>query len=217
MSKSYCLLLNPAALLLSFFVGSAQASHAQSPIEPAAAARRNIVSVSPVELFYKTQLGYERGVGPHSSVGLLGSYHYGNLAGYQGWQTTGYYRHFFTRQFPTGLYLQLQASVCSYWQDANLINQKTSKPYSLRYRGLSGGGGLGLGYRGYFLRRATGGRLLWNALLGLRGQARPVATYDETIYRPEVGFLGISDDANWYLGPSPGSLAHGLLTLDYQF
>lgn len=217
MSKSYCLLLQRAALLLLFFVGSAQASHAQAPTAPVAAVRPNIVSVSPVELFYKTQLGYERGVGPHSSVGVLGSYHYGNVAAYEGWQTTGYYRYFLTRQFPAGLYLQLQASVFNYWQDANLINQKTSKPYSFRYQELSGGAGIGLGYRGYLLRRASGGHLLWNALLGLRGQARPVANYDETLYRPNVGFLGISDDANWYLGPSPGSLAHGLLTLDYQF
>jgi len=202
---------------LLLLAGCAQTAKAQAPAEPTEAVHANIVSISPVELFYKTQLGYERAVGRRSSVGVLGSYHYGTVAGYQGWQATGYYRYFLTRQFPTGLYLQLQASTFDYWQDASLINQQTSKPYSFRYQALSGGGGFGLGYRGYLLRRATGGHLLWNALLGLRGQIRPAASYDETFYRPKTSFLGTTDEANWYLGPGPGSIAHGLLTVDYQF
>ena len=202
----------PLSLLLLI---SPLAAWAQGPGQPAPA-RATILSVSPAELFYKAQLGYEHRLGTRSSVGLLGTARYGFSQRYHGWQASGYYRRFLTRPYPTGLYVQAQASVFNFEQEANLYNTRTQKPYSFEYRGLSGGGGLGLGYRNYLLRRATQGRLLWNVLLGGRAQLRPTADYDATVYRPTLSFVGDSDVVNWHLGFSPGSIVHGLLTLDYQ-
>jgi hypothetical protein len=177
----------------------------------------NIVSASPVELFYKAQVGYERRVGQRNSIGLMCSYNYGVIGAFKGGQATAFYRRFITRAFPTGLFLQAQASVLNFSQEAHLVKLKTYEPYSFHYRATSTGAGFGIGYRGRFLRRVSGGHLLYTALLGVRFQGRPLPSYDATIYEPKTGFLGGTDDSNWYLGPGPGSISHGLLTLDYQF
>lgn len=203
----------PLGLLLLI---SPLAAWAQVP-GPPAPARATILSVSPAELFYKAQLGYEHRLGTRNSLGLLGAARYGLGQRYHGWQASGYYRRFLTRPYPTGLYVQAQASVFDFEQEANLYNIRTQTTYSFEYRGLSGGGGVGLGYRNYLLRHATQGRLLWNVLLGARAQLRPTADYDATVYRPALSFVGDSDAFNWHLGFSPGSIVHGLLTLDYQF
>lgn len=209
----------PQAWLGIFLMSWPTAVYAQAaqPALPALPAYSQVISISPVELFYKTQLGYEHRLGQRNSLGVLGSYHYGNVGNYQGWQTTGYYRRFFSRQFPTGFYGQLQVSLLNFSQPANLVEIKTSKAYSFDYRGVSAGWGFGLGYRGQLLRQATGGHLLYNALLGMRFQHQPEASYDTGVYRPKSSFLGETDDANWHLGFGPGSLAHGLLALEYQF
>jgi hypothetical protein len=190
-------------------------AQAQPTAEPLAAVRANLVSVAPVELFYKTQLGYEHRTGPGSSLGVLGSYHYGVVGGYRGGQATGYYRRFLTQQFPTGLYFQFQFSVLNFEQTAYLVNLKTKQYSDYRYRVVSLGGGIGLGYRRYILRQATNSRLLGNALLGFRGNPRPQPDFDASTYRMESSFLG--PDFGWYMGFSPGSMVHGLFTLDYQF
>ncbi|MDO7845205.1 hypothetical protein Q5H92_02475 [Hymenobacter sp. M29] len=214
MKARYPLLFWRAALLL-LSTGYAHASHAQAPREPPASVGRNIVSLSPAELFYKTQLGYERGVGPHSAVGLLGSYHYGVIEGYKGPQATVYYRYFVKRPFPTGLYFHCQLSLLHVEQTADLVNIKTKQYTEYRYQAVSMGGGIGLGYRRYLVRKATKSHLLVNALLGYRGNPRPQPDFDSSIYRLESSFLG--PDFGWYLGFSPGSMAFGLLSLDYQF
>jgi hypothetical protein len=201
----------PGLLLL---LGSPARTRAQGPGAPA---RASIVTLSPAELFYKAQVGYEHRLGGRSSVGVLGTARYGMSQRYHGWQATGYYRRFLTRPYPAGLYTQVQASVFNFAQEASLYNPKNYTDYYFEYRGLGGGGGFGLGYRNYLLRRATQGRLLWNVLLGLRVQIRPAPDYDRNTYYPTRSFLGDSDAANWHLGFSPGSIAHGLLTLDYQF
>jgi hypothetical protein len=182
-----------------------------------APAYHHVISISPAELFYKTQVGYEHRLGQRNSLGALGSYHYGNVGNYQGGQVTGYYRHFFLRQFPTGFYGQLQVSALYFSQPASLIEIKTRKSYSFDYQSVSAGCGFGFGYRGHLLRQATSGHLLYNTLLGVRFQHRPLPSYDATIYRPEIGFLGETDDTNWHLGFGPGSATHGLLMLEYQF
>jgi hypothetical protein len=206
----YCLW--PGLLL----AGSPHVSWAQSAV-PAPLAYTRVISVSPVELFYKTQLGYEHRWGRCNSLGVLGSYHYGNVGVYQGGQITGYYRRFLSQQFPTGLYGQLQVSLLNFSQPAHLVEIKTRKEYSFYYQAMSAGFGFGLGYRGQLLRQVTGGRLLYNALIGLRFQHQPKAPYETTIYRPKSGFLGETDDAHWHLGFGPGSIDHGLLSLEYQF
>jgi len=179
--------------------------------------RPHLLSVSVAELFYKVQLGYEHQLGGRNSVGISGLARYGLGRPYQGWQVSGYYRRFLTRQFPTGLYVQAQASLFNFEQQARLYSPTDRSNYSFYYRGLSGGGGLGLGYRGYLLRQATHGYLLWNAMLGGRAQARPAPAYDATRYQPVSGFLGDSDVYDWHMGFSPGSIVHGQLSLDYQF
>ena len=178
---------------------------------------KSIISISPVDLLYKVAVGYQRGLGRHSAVGVIGAYHYGLAARYKGWQVTGYYRQFFTHQFPTGLYIELQASAFDFLQEANLINRQTHKPYSFKYRQLSGGVGVGFGYQSFLFPRTFSNRLVGDAMLGVRGQIRPIPTYDDAIYYPDYGFLGNTDEANWHLGFSPGSIAHGLLTLGYLF
>ncbi|UOQ98645.1 hypothetical protein MUN81_03925 [Hymenobacter sp. 5317J-9] len=190
------------------------AVQAQTPAEPPAP-RANIVSISPVELLYKTQLGYEHRTGQSSSVGVHASYHYGALSEYRGEQASVYYRRFLTQQFPGGLYFQFQLSILDFQQTANVVNIKTKQYVAYHYRTTSFGGGIGLGYRRTVLRRATNGRLLGNALLGFRGNPRPQPDYDTSVYRQESAFLG--PDFGWYMGFSPGSMVHGLLTLDYQF
>lgn len=187
---------------------------AQSVDSPATQPRR-IISVSPVELFYKTQLGYEHQTGPGSSLGLLGSYHYGVVGQYRGGQATAYYRRFLTQQFPTGLYFQFQFSILDFEQTESLVNLKTKQYTDYQYRAVSLGGGIGLGYRRYVLRQVTKSHLLGNALLGFRGNPRPQPDFDTSTYRAESNFLG--PDFGWYLGFGPGSMVHGLLTLDYQF
>lgn len=179
--------------------------------------RPHLVSIAAAELFYKTQLGYEHQLGERNSVGALGLARYGLGQRYQGWQATGYYRRFLTRQFPTGLYVQAQLSVFNFEQKADLYSAATRSYLSFYYRGLSGGGGLGLGYRNYLLRQATHGHLLWNALLGGRAQARPALSYDADRYQPVSGFLGDSNEYDWHMGFSPGSFIHGQLSIDYQF
>lgn len=194
-------------------------AYAQTELPPAPLGNR-VVSISPAELIYKTQIGYEHSWRSRNSLGLLGSYHYGHFAStnqLRGGQITGYYRRFLTQDFPTGLYVQAQASLLDFVQPANLVHIKTSQPYNFNYSAVSGGAGFGFGYRDRLMQRAFGGHLLYNALLGLRYQYRAKAEYDATVYQPKSGFLGPSDDANWNLGFGPGSLAHGLLTLDYQF
>ena len=191
-------------------IGWAQAAAAELP------AHANIISVSPGELFYKTQLGYERRLGQRNAVGVQAGYHYGTMGGHRGWQATGYYRRFLTGRFPTGFYVQAQASLFNFSQTANLIEVRTKKPFSIEYQALSAGGGFGFGYRGRLLQHAFGGRLLYSTLLGLRFQHLPHASYDALAYYPDSGFLGETDAANWHLGFGPGTLAHGLLTLDYQ-
>jgi hypothetical protein len=190
------------------------AVRAQAPELPAPV-RANIISLAPVELFYKTQLGYERRTGSGSSLGALGSYHYGVVGQYRGGQATGYYRRFLTQQFPTGLYFQFQLSILDFEQTASLVNLKTKQYVDFQYRAVSWGGGIGLGYRRYVLRQATKSRLLGNALLGFRGNPRPQPDFDASTYRLESTFLG--SDFGWHMGFSPGSMVHGLLTLDYQF
>ena len=201
-------------IFLSMLLPDVVCAQAAQPTPPA---YTQIISTSPVELFYKTQLGYEHRWGHRNSLGALGSYHYGNVSLYRGEQLTGYYRRFFSRQFPTGFYGQLQVSLLNFSQPATIVEVKTSKAYSFKYQALSAGWGFGFGYRGCILRRATGRRLLCNALLGIRLQHHPQAPYDATLYRPHIGFLGETDDANWHLGFGPGSAAHGLLTLEYRF
>lgn len=203
----------PGLLLL---LGGPARTRAQVPGAPAPV-RVSIVTLSPAELFYKAQVGYEHRLGARSSVGLLGTARYGMSQRYHGWQATGYYRRFLTRPYPAGLYAQVQASVFDFAQEASLYNPTARTDYYFEYRGLSGGGGFGLGYRNYLLRRATQGRLLWNVLVGLRVQIRPSPEYDHNTYRPALSFVGDSDAFNWHLGFSPGSIPHGLLTLDYQF
>lgn len=203
----------PGLLLL---LGGPARTRAQVPGAPAPA-RASIVSLSPAELFYKAQVGYEHRLGARGSVGLLGTARYGMSQRYHGWQATGYYRRFLTRPYPAGLYTQVQASVFNFAQEASLYNPTARTYYYFEYRGLGGGGGFGLGYRNYLLRHATQGRLLWNVLVGLRVQIRPAPDYDRNTYYPTRSFLGDDAALNWHLGFSPGSIGHGLLTLDYQF
>ena len=198
-------------LLLAPTFARAQSAAASTP------ERLNIISVSPAELFYKTQVGYERQLNSFSSLGLLGAYRYGFSGRYEGWQATAQYRLFFGRGFPGGAYFQVQASVFNHLLEANLTNPKTYKTLSFDYRAVGGGGGFGFGYRRHLLRQALGGHLLGNVLLGFRFQQRPQPSYDTTVYQPSVGFLGQVDEANWRLGHSPGSIVHGLLSLDYSF
>ncbi|MBJ6109099.1 hypothetical protein JAO73_08765 [Hymenobacter sp. BT523] len=204
-----CLQLGLALLLLGR--GAVQA---QTPAEPPTT-RANIVSISPIELFYKAQLGYEHSTGLSSSVGGHASYHYGVLGEYRGEQGSVYYRRFLTQQFPGGLYFQFQLNILNIQQTASVVNVKTKQYAAYQYQATSFGGGIGLGYRRYVLRRASNGRLLGNALLGFRGNPRPQPDFDTSIYRQESSFLG--PDFGWYMGFSPGSMVHGLLTLDYQF
>ncbi len=188
--------------------------------EPVQPIHSTIISISPAELIYKTQLGYEHRWGTRNSLGLLGSYHYGNFSNsgqLRGGQLTGYYRRFLTHEFPTGLYVQAQASLLDFVHTASLVDTKTKQYYSFDYRAVSGGAGFGFGYRGRFLRRAFGNHLLYNAMLGVRFQHLPAADYDAAKYQPRTGFLGETTDANWHIGFGPGSLPHGLLTLDYEF
>ena len=182
-------------------------------------ARPNIISLSPAELFYKTQIGYERQLSKRSTLGAQALYRYGFDQRYKGWQATLLYRCFVSKKgFPTGLYFQAQASLFNFQQEASLIDNGTHKPYYFEYRALSGGVGGGMGFRQYVLRRAFGQHLLGNALLGIRAQVRPEPTYDSALYHAESSFLGPVNDANWHLSAlSPGSILHGLLTLDYQF
>jgi hypothetical protein len=185
--------------------------------EPKATSPSHIFSLSPAELFYKTQLGYERRAGARNSFGVLGSYYYGNVGVNEGWQITGFYRRFLSQQFPTGFYVQAQASVLNCVQEIHLADTKTRQPYNFDYRATSGGAGFGFGYRTPLLRQLAQGRLLVNALLGVRFQHRPQPTYDANIYQPQTGFLGETDENDWYMGPNPSSLPHGLLSLDYTF
>ena len=189
-------------------------ANAQS-VDSATVGRSAIISISPVELFYKSMVGYEHRWGRRNSVGVLASYHYGSLGFSQGWQATGYYRYYLTRQFPAGLYFQFQLSVLNFMQTANLVDIKTRKPLAFDYRTVSGGGGIGLGYSGPLLRQMAKGRLLYNVLLGFRGNPYPQPSYDANVYRLETNFLG--PDFSWYLGFSPGSMVHGLMTLNYLF
>ncbi len=195
-------------------VGMPIAATAQSA-DSAVATRPNLISISPVELIYKNMIGYEHRVGRSSSLGILGSYCYGNFNTNRGCQATGYYRNYLQGHSPTGLYIQLQVSVLDFVQTVNLTNVKTREPFVFNYRAISGGGGIGFGYRNSLLRRALGGRFLYNVLFGFRGNPRPKPSYDNTAYHLESGFLG--PDFGWYLGFGPGSIMHGLLTLDYQF
>lgn len=207
-------------LFFALLLSRAGLVHAQAGLSPAPLGNR-VVSISPAELIYKAQVGYEHRWRSRNSLGLLGSYHYGHLAStnqLRGGQLTGYYRRFLTQEFPTGLYVQAQASLLDFVQPANLVNIKTSQPYTFDYSAVSGGAGFGFGYRGRLLQRALGGHLLYNALLGMRFQHRPRADYDASVYRPQMGLVfGETDVSNWNLSFGPGSLAHGLLTLDYQF
>lgn len=212
-SLACCLSLSVASIAFSHPV-QAQSSEPSPPIPS------TIISISPAELVYKTQLGYEHRWGTRNSLGMLGSYHYGNFshAGQlRGGQLTGYYRRFLTHEFPTGLYVQAQASLLDFVHTASLVNIETKQAYSFDYQAASGGAGFGFGYRGRIMKRVFNNHLLYNAMLGVRFQHLPAADYDATKYRPETGFLGQTDDANWHLGFGPGSLAHGLLTLDYEF
>lgn len=159
--------------------------------------------------------GYEHRWGRRNSVGILASYHYGNVGLSQGGQATAYYRYSLARQFSTGFYFQFQLSVLDFLQTANLVDTKTREYVAFDYRAVSGGGGIGLGYRRQLLRRASNGHLLYNVLLGFRGNPRPQPSYDATRYRLESSFL--PPDFGWYMGFSPGSIVHGLVTLDYQF
>ena len=198
-----------AGLLLPAF---ARAQVLPTPATPAA--RATIVSVSPAELLYKAQLGYEHQLGTHSSLGATAFYNYRR---YRGWQVTGYYRQFLTHSFPTGLYAQAQASIFNHTQEASLLSRATYERLSFDYRALSGGAGAGLGYRMYILRRASRDHLLGNVLVGVRAQFRPEPDYDGAAYYPESSFLGQVDEANWHFGPGPGSIFHGLLSVDYWF
>lgn len=217
--------LSKAASSRACFIGSILAGvpvivNAQA-VDSATSSRASIVSISPIELIYKIQVGYERRWRSRNSLGLLGSYHYGSFARtdqLRGGQLTGYYRRFLTHEFPTGLYIQVQASILDFMHHANLATIKTNEPYKFDYIAVSGGAGFGFGYRGRLLQRVAGGRLLYNTLLGVRFQNRPRTDYDMSIYRPQTGLVfGETDDTNWNLGFGPGSLVHGLLTLDYQF
>jgi hypothetical protein len=184
-------------------------------VDSAVVPRPSFISVSPVELIYKTMIGYEHRVGRGSSLGILGSYCYGNFNTNKGYQATGYYRNYLQGHAPTGLYIQLQVSVLDFVQTANLIDIKTRQPFAFDYRAISGGGGIGIGYRNSLFRRASSGHLLYNVLVGLRGNPRPKPSYDNTAYHLESNFLG--PDFGWYMGFGPGSIMHGLLTVDYQF
>lgn len=192
-----------------------EAAWSQSPA-PTATRRAQFISFSPAELFYKAQLGYERQLGQRSAVGVSAFYRYGLDGRYHGWQGSLYYRYWLGAAFPQGLYFQAQANVYNHLYEANLTNYKTFQHRSFDYRGLAGGGGLGLGYRHYVLRRALNEHLLGNALLGIRMQARPTPEYADDGYYPSRSFLGETDATNWLLGTSPGSVVFGLLTLDYQ-
>jgi hypothetical protein len=204
-----------AGLLLALLPSLTKAQSAEAPVIP-----RHIVSFSPAELFYKAQLGYEHRLGRYTSVGATGFHRYGFEGRYKGWQISLFGRYYLTSQFPVGLYLQAQANAFNHQYEANLINrQNYRQSLSFDYRGVGSGGGVGLGYQGRLLRRACGGRLLGNVLLGARAQLRPhYPAYDTAAYSPSYGFLGNDDDANWHLSASsPGSILYGLLTLAYQF
>jgi hypothetical protein len=187
-------------------------------IEPAPAVPRHVLSFSPADLFHKAQAGYEHRLGRYASLGANAFYSYGLWGRYEGWQTVFFCRYFISRDFPVGPYFQAQGAVFNHMYEASLTERNNYRQgLNFDYRGIGGGGGLGLGYRSHVLRRVLGGRLLGNVLVGGRMNFRPVPVYDNARYYPSSGFLGRTDDVNWIFGPGPGSLFHGLLTLDYQF
>ena len=171
--------------------------------QDAPAAKKNVVGLSPLGLYEKVKVKYERVLSSSLSVGaMVGAFH----GDYPGVQLSPFVRYYFEEAAPRGWYVQAQVGVYhhrrTYTTARDDPGNQTGAEYTDTYRFTNIGTGGAVGYQWFLGKRKN---LTIDAHAGLKLYKTGIKDYDESL-----------SSLDWQL-QGPGSYFNGLLSFGYAF